>query len=35
MIVLDTKGRYGVAHSTPRMAWATKTGSSEAAGIER
>jgi beta-aspartyl-peptidase (threonine type) len=35
MIVLDTKGRYGIAHSTPRMAWATKTASGESAGIER
>ena len=35
MIVLDTKGRYGIAHSTPRMAWAFKTASGEASGIER
>jgi beta-aspartyl-peptidase (threonine type) len=35
MIVLDTKGRCGIAHSTPRMAWATKTASGESAGIER
>ena len=35
MIVLDSKGRYGIAHSTPRMAWAYKTTGGEAAGIER
>jgi L-asparaginase / beta-aspartyl-peptidase len=35
MIVLDTKGRYGIAHSTPRMAWAAKTSSNQAAGIEK
>jgi beta-aspartyl-peptidase (threonine type) len=35
MIALDTKGRYGIAHSTPRMAWATKTALGESAGIEK
>jgi L-asparaginase / beta-aspartyl-peptidase len=35
MIVLDAKGRYGIAHSTPRMAWAIKTSANESAGIER
>jgi beta-aspartyl-peptidase (threonine type) len=35
MIVLDSKGRYGLAHSTPRMAWAIKTSATETAGIEK
>jgi len=35
MIVLDAKGRYGISHSTPRMAWGIKTSASESAGIER
>ena len=35
MIVLDAKGRYGLAHSTPRMAWAIRTTASEASGIEQ
>lgn len=34
MIVLDTKGRYGVAHNTPRMAWAVKTTSGQRVEIE-
>ncbi len=25
MILLDARGRYGIAHNTPRMAWALKT----------
>src|SRR4051812_7446870 len=34
MILLDAKGRYGIAHNTPRMAWARKSAASEAAGIQ-
>ncbi len=33
IILLDAKGRFGLAHSTPRMAWAWKTSEKEAAGI--
>ena len=33
MILLDARGRYGVAHNTPRMAWAVKTTKSEDIGI--
>ena len=33
MILLDAKGRIGIAHNTPRMAWALKTKESEEAGI--
>ena len=25
MILLDAQGRFGIAHNTPRMAWAMKT----------
>ncbi len=35
MIVLDANGRYGISHSTPRMAWAIKTTAEESVGIER
>ncbi len=35
MIVLDTKGRYGIAHNTPRMAWAIRTTKEGLSGIER
>jgi beta-aspartyl-peptidase (threonine type) len=35
IILLDSKGRYGIAHNTPRMAWALHTASGESAGIER
>jgi beta-aspartyl-peptidase (threonine type) len=35
MIVLDAKGRCGIAHNTPRMAWAWKTAAQETSGIER
>lgn len=34
MILLDAKGQYGIAHNTPRMAWARKTVAGEAAGIQ-
>ena len=33
MILLDANGRYGIAHNTPRMAWAVKTSKSEEVGI--
>lgn len=35
MILLDRRGRYGIAHNTPRMAWALRTGQQELTGIER
>ncbi|MDP9268602.1 MAG: isoaspartyl peptidase/L-asparaginase [Acidobacteriota bacterium] len=34
MILLDAKGHYGIAHNTPRMAWARKSAAGEAAGIQ-
>jgi beta-aspartyl-peptidase (threonine type) len=33
IIVLDAQGRLGLAHNTPRMAWAWKTEQEEASGI--
>jgi L-asparaginase / beta-aspartyl-peptidase len=33
IILLDAKGRLGIAHNTPRMAWALKTSSEESHGI--
>src|SRR5215813_3247685 len=35
MILLDGRGRFGIAHNTPRMAWAFKTMKQEDSGIER
>ncbi len=35
IIVLDPEGRLGIAHNTPRMAWAYKTTQKEDAGVER
>ena len=35
IILLDARGRIGIAHNTPRMAWALKTCSLEDSGIER
>jgi beta-aspartyl-peptidase (threonine type) len=35
MILLDARGRFGIAHNTPRMAWALKTMTEETAGITR
>jgi beta-aspartyl-peptidase (threonine type) len=35
MILLDARGRFGIAHNTPRMAWALKTVQHESCGIER
>jgi len=34
MILLDARGRYGIAHNTPRMAWGVKSGKSEQVGLE-
>src|SRR5215469_14543597 len=33
MILLDARGRFGIAHNTPRMAWAYKSTEGERAGI--
>ena len=35
IIVLNAQGQYGIAHNTPRMAWAWKTMQKEDAGVER
>jgi beta-aspartyl-peptidase (threonine type) len=35
IIVLDRQGRFGIAHNTPRMAWAVKKVDGESFGIER
>ncbi|MBZ5648295.1 MAG: isoaspartyl peptidase/L-asparaginase [Acidobacteriia bacterium] len=35
LILLDPQGRYGIAHNTPRMAWAVKSVQEEQAGITR
>ena len=35
MILLDGKGRFGIAHNTPRMAWAVRTVQEENSGIQR
>src|SRR3982075_2829031 len=35
MILLDAKGRFGIAHNTPRMAWAIQTIGKQEAGITR
>jgi beta-aspartyl-peptidase (threonine type) len=35
IILLDAKGRMGISHNTPRMAWAYKTTKGEQAGIEK
>ena len=35
IIVLDRQGHFGIAHNTPRMAWACKTIQKEEAGIQR
>ncbi len=35
IILLDARGRYGLAHNTPRMAWAVKTNADESSGISR
>src|SRR5580658_4162525 len=35
IIVLNAQGQVGIAHNTPRMAWAFKTAKKEEAGVER
>ena len=35
IILLDAQGRFGIAHNTPRMAWAVHTGEKLESGIER
>jgi len=35
MILLDARGRFGIAHNTPRMAWAVRTVKDQTSGIER
>ena len=33
MILLDQRGRFGIAHNTPRMAWAYKSTQGERSGV--
>ena len=35
IILLDAQGRFGIAHNTPRMAWAVRTAEKFDAGTER
>jgi beta-aspartyl-peptidase (threonine type) len=35
IIVLNAQGQIGIAHNTPRMAWACKTAHKEESGVER
>jgi beta-aspartyl-peptidase (threonine type) len=35
IILLDAQGRFGIAHNTPRMAWAFQTVQKQDAGIQR
>jgi len=35
IILLDTQGRFGIAHNTPRMAWALHSAQKQEAGITR
>jgi beta-aspartyl-peptidase (threonine type) len=35
IILLDARGRFGIAHNTPRMAWALQTSKEASSGIER
>jgi beta-aspartyl-peptidase (threonine type) len=35
IILLDAQGRFGIAHNTPRMAWAVRTTEKLEAGTER
>jgi len=35
IILLDAQGRFGIAHNTPRMAWAIRTVEKLEAGTER
>jgi len=34
MILLDQRGRFGIAHNTPRMAWAYRSTQAENAGVK-
>ena len=34
MILIDARGRFGIAHNTPRMAWGVRTKSGEQSGIQ-
>jgi L-asparaginase / beta-aspartyl-peptidase len=34
MILLDQRGRFGIAHNTPRMAWAYRSTEGEKAGVK-
>jgi beta-aspartyl-peptidase (threonine type) len=35
IILLDSQGQFGIAHNTPRMAWAFQTQDKQDAGIQR
>jgi len=35
IILLDAQGRFGIAHNTPRMAWALRTVQKQEGGIQR
>jgi len=35
IILLDARGRFGIAHNTPRMAWAFRNSKQELSGIEK
>ncbi|MGI9100936.1 MAG: isoaspartyl peptidase/L-asparaginase [Terriglobales bacterium] len=35
MILLDATGRFGIAHNTPRMAWAVRAAGRQEQGIQR
>jgi beta-aspartyl-peptidase (threonine type) len=35
IILLDSQGRFGIAHNTPRMAWTLRTADGLQSGIER
>ena len=35
IILLDAQGRFGIAHNTPRMAWALRKAVQQEAGITR
>ncbi len=35
IIVLNAQGQFGIAHNTPRMAWALKTANREESGVQR
>ena len=34
IIIVDTRGRIGLSHNTPRMAWALHTSTGATSGIE-